>query len=655
MREAVAIALLSLSCDRPPAALVPAGVASVHRTAVTAAPSSAPPAAAPDDTPAPAPLLLVTEPNVLASLESRGLALARFFGASTGDDGATLARTPGYAPVARSIEREAAELARRDPSAGVRVDRYSHRLFDVRWLRAPSTRFELVGIVNRFDRAPFAAGSCGETRLVYRLSYATQVGDNPVSSRLPMTLALELVVPDDGASCRTTVARWQPPRTLEGEALADFLVGPRGPLSPALLDAGRRGPHRIVTNTQLVRWPSTVRPDLGGHAEYLLSSFQPTPEGGYAPALLENTPDLVRLRRDPSLVKELARALSTKAAREAIDDGTFLLEDRFLAKRAVSVTPRGLSRGQNRPFSALLGERDFVGMEPLAGKHVRSLEGLLRRLDALSCPGCHEARSVAGFHLLGDDPTDAPAGTALATGASPHLIGDLDRRAKVAAAALAGEQPDFAQGFPERSSSGGYGAHCGLDGEPTFREWGCDPGLVCRPYDAPKGEHVGQCLPGAASRAGDPCEVGPLARNTDGTRDRVASVVRESCAGSAVCNRNAVGFPGGMCTESCDALSPGSACGKIAILEPFNACVARGEPFVTCLASHARPAGLRACGRETPCRDDYVCARADTGETGAGQPSPGGRSPASKTARVDPGGACIPPYFLFQLRVDGHP
>ena len=86
-----------------------------------------------------------------------------------------------------------------------------------------------------------------------------------------------------------------------------------------------------------------------------------------------------------------------------------------------------------------------------------------------------------------------------------------------------------------------------------------------------------------------------------------------------------------MCTEGCGGLAPTSTCGSIAVLEPFNACIARGEPFQTCLAEHVRPAGLRACGAGNPCRDDYVCARTPTG------------------------GACIPPYFLFQLRVDGHP
>ena len=46
----------------------------------------------------------------------------------------------------------------------------------------------------------------------------------------------------------------------------------------------------------------------------------------------------------------------------------------------------------------------------------------------------------------------------------------------------------------------------------------------------------------------------------------------------------------------------------------------------------SNPAALRACDVDSPCRDDYICARSGSER-----------------------GVCLPPYFLFQLRVDGHP
>src|SRR5690606_42020739 len=76
---------------------------------------------------------------------------------------------------------------------------------------------------------------------------------------------------------------------------------------------------------------------------------------------------------------------------------------------------------------------------------------------------------------------------------------------------------------------------------------------------------------------------------------------------------------------------PGAICGGIPLLTEFNGCLARGRSFESCIVENTRPGALRACSFDEPCRDDYVCAR------------------------VNGAGACMPPYFLFQLRVDGHP
>jgi hypothetical protein len=374
-----------------------------------------------------------------------------------------------------------------------------------------------------------------------------------------------------------------------------------------------------------------VRPDLGGHAEYALRSFRLDKTGTlYEAVALENTPDAARLANDAALRRDFLAWLSEPKTLRSVDHGTALVPERFLAKRAVSVTPRGLARAANRPFAAVFSASDFAGLELASLETVRSAAGLLRRLDELTCPGCHEARSIAGFHLLGDDPRTTPAANAVASGVSPHLAGDLRRRRALVRTLLDGaSSPDFSQPYPERGEYAGYGAHCGLGGDPTFARWTCDAGLVCQPYDAPAGDSVGQCLPAESRAAGDPCEIGPL----DPKRDRVAGAKRSDCSGRAACNTNAVGFPGGMCTETCEGLSSSAVCGSIAVLDPFNACVARGEAFLDCLANNVRPAGFRACDAETPCRDDYICSR----------------------TTIDGKGACIPPYFLFQLRVDGHP
>jgi hypothetical protein len=576
------------------------------------------------------PVLLVTNPDAMAALERKGFAVGDVFGErGTGPvDNARLALESRYASMVDVIAADVATIAQRDPQAGVGVHRFSHRLFDVRWLRQKSARFELVAIVNRMDRAPFHPQSCGETRLVFRLSYVTKIKDTPVSSRLPMTLGLEIPTPMPKEGCAAMARRWMSPEPLAADALVAWLTRPGGPLDRTSLAFENA---QLVVNVQQLRWPSAVRPDLAGHAEYLLRAFRlDASRKRFESVPLENTPDVSRLSVDPALRKDFTAWLALPTNLASVDRGTALVPERFLAKRAVSVTPRGLARKANRPFASVFAPSDFASLPLGALASVRSPEALLRRLDGQSCQGCHEARSIAGFHLLGDDPATMPAGNAVATGASPHLAGDLGRRRSIVRSILAGSaKTDLSQPFAERSDYSGYGAHCGLGSDPSFAEWKCAAGLVCQPYDAPAGGGVGQCLPAEPRGAGDPCEAGPL----DPKRDRVAKVERKACGGSAVCNTNAVGFPGGMCTETCSALSPSAVCGNIAILDPFNACVARGEPFLDCLANNVRPAGLRACDAENPCRDDYICTRVGGG----------------------PSGACIPPYFLFQLRVDGHP
>jgi hypothetical protein len=132
--------------------------------------------------------------------------------------------------------------------------------------------------------------------------------------------------------------------------------------------------------------------------------------------------------------------------------------------------------------------------------------------------------------------------------------------------------------------------------------------------------------------AGSACQTARLVSDRDPHRDRLVEQRERSCGSSAVCESAVVGFPGGMCSGACSDLRPGETCGTIAILQGFNDCLAARKPFAQCLSDNVRPAALKACSEREPCRDDFICARTPQGE-----------------------GACIPPYFLFQLRLDGHP
>lgn len=600
------------------------------RHEVSPEPAAAPlagPTAESEPEPAPvpiAPLLLVRDPASLIALE-RELDLRSVIGEAPLD------------AIAQSLAELLDRSRREDPEhTGVGL-RHVHRQFDRRWLAAADTRFELIGVVNRLDRHAFARERLGETRLVYRLAYARTHEGMAIDSRLPMTINVvfrqELdsdAPPAEGAprvaALRELAGRWQVDPALAGAELAAWLRAPGRPLAPEQLDPALLVAVEIDVQTE--RWPSTIRPDLAGHAEYLLMVFEREGERWVA-APLENTPDVARLAGDAQAKAELLAWLGEAAQREALVEGTLVMPERFAARRSVSVTPRGLARLANRPWSQLFDGDELAPLVAADARLGSTLE-LRRRLDALSCAGCHQSRSIAGFHLLGDERDAAMRVDALHHGSSPHLETELERRRVWLAALLAGEAASELRPSAEYDARGRWGARCGLPGHDDFAGWTCAAPLVCTQLDDAE---LGTCLEPEPGGVGAVCEVGRMRSKADHHRDKLIDVEARACAEGGVCNDDRVGFPQGMCTFACEAGRPEGECGVIPSLRSFNDCLARDEPFAACIVATSSPAALRACDRTQPCREDYICARAGEAERGA----------------------CLPPYFLFQLRVDGHP
>ena len=574
--------------------------------------------------------LLVEHPDTLSALEARGFDLgSRLTGAPIADNRGFAASPEGRSIIA-AVEADVAEVEAGDREIGVGMA-FSHRAFDKAWLASKATRFELVAVANRIDRRHATLDGCGELHLVYRLAYANA----QTSSRLPMTLMLVYPQAKTGGTCAAAAGKWAT-LTSNGQAAAkaDALVaGPLANLAPA---------RKVETNFQLVRWPSTTRTDMGGYAEYSLRVFE-RGTSGLVPRKVENTP-----RENLSASDKTALAAWVRANLAGIDRGTAKLPAALLADKAISVSPKGLARGQNRPFALALG-KDGAGLGNVSLANLTlatSKTALVRRLDTLSCNGCHQSQGLAGFQILGHDRKETPDVNALVEGVSPHVREQLTYRLKDLAEVARGKMDQAPIPFAERAIAsgafaveGGYGATCGL-GDPGFARWTCATGFQCSDIN---GDDVGICVSAGRKRtAGEACEEATVTFDADSRNDSVKMNKVFECVtptgNASRCVRSGGdpgGFPTGMCGGGCTTMGKVEKTGICGVAVPsgFNACIGAGRPFETCTAGGPK-AYRKACSTNDPCGPDYVCSAVPNAPAGIG--------------------ACLPPYFIFQARVDGH-
>lgn len=566
------------------------------------------------------PSLLVEHPETLRALEGHGFDFGTQLTGARFRDLAAFADSGEGASLIDAIDADLVDAKRTDPSVGVGM-RFAHRAFDVRWLTSNETSFELAAVANRLDRRHLTAGACGEIHLVYRLAYANA----QAKSRLPMTVMVVHQQRSEGGSCAPVARRWLDMRsgTTTTEARAQALAA--GPLARL----GRA--DKVEMNYQLVRWPSAVRPDMGGHAEYSLRVFARSGDR-LVPAPLENTP-----RED--LSREEQQALGTWIASNVaeIDRGTALVPARFLARKAISVSPKGLARGQNRPFALYFGkDGERLPATSLAGTMLATTKtALVRRLDTMTCNGCHQSNGVAGFHALGTDRQEISDANALIDGVSAHTRALLAYRAADLAASARGQPAVAPVPFAEKGTDGRHGTTCGL-GDPAFASWTCKRGLVCSDIN---GDDLGICVSEGKRKAGEACEEADVTFTGDPHADRVTMGPVLECelpnGAASRCVRSDGGFPTGVCSGACSALGrvEGEAICGLSVPTGFNECIGVGRPFEQCVAGGSKQY-RKACSAKTPCGPDYVCAAVPGAPPGIG--------------------ACMPPYFLFQARVDGH-
>jgi hypothetical protein len=333
---------------------------------------------------------------------------------------------------------------------------------------------------------------------------------------------------------------------------------------------------------------------------------------------------------------------------DSIEAGTAEVPERFLATEASSVAPRGLSRLGNRPFKRLFPDElaAFGGLAFDGKRAVTSPVALVRRLDEMTCVGCHQSRAVAGFHLLGEERTSA-TNNALVLGVSEHLRQLLSWRYRFVSDAAEGRTSPEPLPLAERPSGvGDYGAPCSLP-ESALAGWSCSAGYLCDRSTITDGDAMGVCMPFGERHVGDACEPAAIRTTLSPDGDRIKVDATETCVRSddasaatvhGECYHARHGFAGGMCTADCTqrgARTPFGVCTRIPHKGFELQCFKDGVILEDCLeeVGNGTTNLLRACSRTTACRDDYACARAP------------GLHPDE--------GVCAPTYFVFQARVDG--
>jgi hypothetical protein len=434
---------------------------------------------------------------------------------------------PSMAPVRKALddefERYVARRAAGQSGETVGVgSSYDLQLFDRALLYSPDSRFVLAGIVNRMDRAYLAEANCGEIRLIYRLTRTDmpEAGDAATSPRLPMTLNLVLkakaahATTRDGAAitCAEIARRWlaTADSPLTGAGLAEELLSSDGPLD--LID-----PENIdlmETNLQIAHAPKSATRDF--RTDYLLKVFRYNAQNRmFEQVPLENQIDRERILADDRLKRDFRAWLLDVGHIGELDRGTILIPEKFLATAAIAATPAGFAASNLQPAFGLV-QGDGANADPLFRasdvvaalqkavergvdlQNIRSVAGFERRLNDVTCSGCHQTRGIGGFHFPGVDWMAAHPSNSTVVPASPHFFGDQIRRRDILMSLRDGRPPDYSRGFSSRPQlrgsaelagteyDDGWGAHCyqqksdAADNDRSFRSWTCAEGLACQ-------------------------------------------------------------------------------------------------------------------------------------------------------------------------------
>jgi hypothetical protein len=480
----------------------------------------------------------VTDPYALSELDSGRFGMGRMVEPAgpvdTPISNDALFALPSMAPVRKAIDDEFDRYIARHKAANETIGvgtSFDFQLFDRAILYSKESRFVLAGIINRMDRAYVSPDSCGEFRLIYRLTRIKpmEAGEG-TSPRLPMTLNIVLKAKGDHAidgsgvalTCSELARRWladdeSQPSGVEPARLSSN-EGPLDSIKPENID-------RIETNLQIAHAPKSAAREF--RTDYLLKLFHYSAQSRlFEEAPLENQIDREKIFADAGLKREFRAWLLDPKNLAELDRGTILVPEKFLATGAIAATPVGFAPSKLQPAfgfvqadgygNEVFGEGEVVAAlkkaaaRGIAFENIRSVAGFERRLNDMTCSGCHQTRGIGGFHFPGVDWMAEKPSSSTVVPASPHFFGDQIRRRDILTALRDGALPDYSRGFSNRPQlrgstelagteyDDGWGAHCyqqkpkRADNDASFRSWTCAEGLACQPIG--NSSRMGMCF-----------------------------------------------------------------------------------------------------------------------------------------------------------------
>jgi hypothetical protein len=571
------------------------------------------------------------------------------------------------------------------------------RHFDTRWLNSEYGYLKLIAVANRLDRSDITKASCGEVRFIYRLSYRSKKS----SSSLPFFVNVVHQYPKQD-SCVSFAKSW------EGSAMnAKALKG--GPLRTLTF-------RQLEVNFQSLRFTSGYMHDFGGQAMYMQRVFRKS-GSRLEPVELENTPDVLAIKKDPTLLKRFVEYLKKPENLNQLDLGVLNIdfEPKFLAKLSISWSTLGRARTANRPYTELFRENralvETIDISKL--KYIKSHDALIERLNNLTCMGCHQSGGTAGFHMLGQaDDAFSHSFNRQQQALSPHASAEISRRMAWLRNVASAQEPNRFRphstfSSADWNSNAGIpkfdplkaGQLCFAEAETFSHQPNCgDPkgrSVECQRTVLAHGKKVllGECvLKEAVNSSGHACWKGEIKESSTTHPERnppgynffafedkwqlsggifkdpksYGCVLPQSGAPLGRMSRRCsideenveVDFANGIPDELC-ANQGGSG---------FDMCAASGDSGA-CLETKVARSMLDTCSEKRFCREDYICQKFPDFDKisvkdyvrkkgdqliNLSQPSKI-RGDVIAEARRRGIGFCVPTYFLFNMRLDGHP